>query len=145
MQFRQQATFDVRYFLLDVDGKMCYNKQVAGRESTQEKRQKPHHSVIFGAYRRERRRMSRSRKGYSRDIRENEKLLKKLFKNLLTNSRRCGIINKLSERRELNRANEAKAANCILKTEQCLKGKKNWNPCQCHLETDGMKRSQTRL
>ena len=145
MQYRQQATFDVRFFLLDVDGKMCYNKQVAGREGTQERRQKPHRSVIFGAYRRERRRASGSRKGHSKDIQGTEKLLKKLFKNPLTNSQRCGIINKLSERRELNRANEAKAANCILKTEQCLKGKKNWNPCQCYLETDSVKRSQTRL
>ena len=74
----------------------------------QEKRQKPHRSVIFGVCRRTQEGVGVKERA-SKDIRENEKLLKKLFKNLLTNSKRCGIINKLSERRELNRANEAKA------------------------------------
>ena len=108
MQYRQQATFDVRYFLLDVSRKMCYNKQVAGREGNSREAAKTASQRDIRCMPEGRERMSRPRKGHSKDIRENEKLLKKLFKNLLTNSQRCGIINKLSERRELNRANEAK-------------------------------------
>ena len=60
----------------------------------------------------------------TKGIQGTEKTFEKTFQNHLTNSKRCGIINKLSERRAAKNSKRSKDSDCILKTEQCLKGKK---------------------
>ena len=83
---------------LDKPPELCYNKQVAGREDNSREATKTASQRDIRCIPEGTSEDVEVKKRVSRDIRENEKLLKKLFKNLLTNSRRCGIINKLSER-----------------------------------------------